>query len=207
MTQPFPVARPGQRIGLFGGSFDPAHEGHVRLTEEALRSFGLDRVWWLVTPGNPLKSRQPAAMSHRIKQARALLSDPRVVVTGIEERLGTRLTADTIAALQRHYPGVRFTWLMGSDNLVQFSEWERWQDIAQRVPIGVIARPGSRLRARRSRAAQILARYRLREEQSQLLGAARPPAWVMVNMPLSNASSTAIRAAKAAHADSARRAP
>ncbi|WBU52004.1 nicotinate-nucleotide adenylyltransferase [Paracoccus sp. SCSIO 75233] len=196
MKQGFPLAAAGQRIGLLGGSFDPAHEGHVRITDEALKSFGLDRVWWLVTPGNPLKARGPAPLADRIAYAREIMDDPRVTVTGIEAHLGTRLTVETIAALQTIYPRVRFVWLMGSDNLVQFDKWDRWQEIAARVPLGVLARPGSRLAARRSKAAQILARFRLPEAEAQRLGSADAPAWVMVNMPMSNASSTAIRAAR-----------
>ncbi|WBU65527.1 nicotinate-nucleotide adenylyltransferase [Paracoccus aerodenitrificans] len=198
MKQGFPTVTRGQRIGLFGGSFDPAHEGHVRLTEEALKRLGLDRVWWLITPGNPLKSRQPAPMQERIAFAHRLMDDPRVIVTGLEERLKTRTTVETIAALQLIYPQARFTWLMGSDNLVQFSQWERWQEIAERVPIGVVARPGTRLPARLSKAARIMAPYRLPENQAERLGSATPPAWVMVNMPMTNASSTAIRAARLA---------
>ncbi|WBU57517.1 nicotinate-nucleotide adenylyltransferase [Paracoccus sediminicola] len=196
MRHDTPIAAPGQRIGLLGGSFDPAHEGHVRLTEEALKRFGLDRVWWLVTPGNPLKSRQPAPLAERISYARRIMDDPRVVVSGIEARLGTQMTVDSIAALQDRYPLVRFTWLMGSDNLVQFSQWDRWQEIAARVPIGVLARPGTRLKARLSKAARIMAPHRLPETESSRLGNSAPPAWVMVNMPMSNASSTAIRAAR-----------
>lgn len=198
MKQGFPIASAGQRIGLLGGSFDPAHEGHVRLTEEALKRFGLDRVWWLVTPGNPLKARQPAPLDERIAYARKLMDDPRVTVTGIEAQLSTRKTVDTIAALQRLYPRARFTWLMGSDNLVQFSQWDRWREIAARVPIGVLSRPGTRMAARRSKAARILARYRLPDQQVSRLGAAAAPAWAMVNMPMTNASSTAIRAARQA---------
>ena len=194
MKQGFPFATAGQRIGLLGGSFDPAHQGHVRLTEEALKRFGLDRVWWLVTPGNPLKDHQPAPLEERIAQARRLMDDPRVEVTGIEARLGTTRTVDTIAALQKVYPHLRFTWLMGSDNLVQFSQWDRWREIAARVPIGVLSRPGSRLAARLSKAARIMAADRLPIRQARRLGAANPPAWVMVNMPMTAASSTAIRA-------------
>ncbi|MFD1795716.1 nicotinate-nucleotide adenylyltransferase [Paracoccus aurantiacus] len=200
MKNDLPVAPPGQRIGLLGGSFDPAHEGHVRLTEEALKRFGLDRVWWLVTPGNPLKAHGPAPLSERIDYARQLVDDPRVTVTGIEARLQTRMTVDTIAALQRLYPHVRFVWLMGSDNLVQFSRWDRWREIAARVPIGVLVRPGTRLRARLSKAARIMADDRLAESHASLLGRSTPPAWVMVNIPMSSASSTAIRAARKARA-------
>ena len=151
MRNEFPIATAGQRVGLLGGSFDPAHEGHVRLTEEALKRFGLDRVWWLVTPGNPLKAHGPAPLPERIAYARQIMDDPRVTVTGIEAALKTRKTVDTITALQAHYPEVRFTWLMGSDNLVQLPHWDRWHEIATRVPIGVLARPGSRLKARITR--------------------------------------------------------
>lgn len=198
MRYGFPIATPGMRIGLLGGSFDPAHEGHVRLTEEALKRFGLDQVWWLVTPGNPLKAHGPAPLAERIAHARKIMDDPRVQVTGLEAALGTRKTVDTIAALQAHYPAARFVWLMGSDNLVQFPRWDRWREIAARVPIGVLARPGSRLKARLSKAARIMAADRLPDSHAQLLGRTPPPAWVMVDMPLSNASSTAIRAARKA---------
>ena len=200
MRTGFPIARAGMRIGLFGGSFDPPHEGHVNLTEQALRRFGLDRVWWLVSPGNPLKARQPAPLADRLAAGRRLMQDSRVIVTGVEADLGTRLTADTIAALQAIYPGVRFVWLMGSDNLVQFSRWTNWRGIAGRVPIGVMARPGSRLAARLSPAATILRDARLPESAAATLADRDPPAWVLVNMPMSNLSSTAIRAQRARRA-------
>lgn len=192
-----PAAMPGQRIGLLGGSFDPPHAGHLHITQMALRRFRLDRVWWLVSPGNPLKAHGPAPLAERIAAARAMSHDPRIVVTGIESRLGTRWTADTIAALRRRWPGVRFVWLMGSDNLIQFSRWDRWRGIAAQVPIGVIARPGFRTPARGSRAAQILERHRLPEHRAALLADARPPAWVLLNVPMTALSSTAIRAAAA----------
>jgi nicotinate-nucleotide adenylyltransferase len=196
MRTGFPLALPGMRIGLLGGSFDPAHEGHIHITEEALRRFGLDRIWWLVSPGNPLKQHGPAPLVQRIAVARAMMRHPRVEVTGIEARLGTRMTRDTIAALQQLYPGVRFVWLMGADNLVQFDRWDHWQDIAGRVPIGVIARPGWRMPARFSRAARILWRARLQDSELRSLAEARVPAWAMVNVPLNNLSSSAIRARK-----------
>src|SRR5699024_6195232 len=125
--------------------------------------FRLDAVWWLVSPGNPLKPRGPADIAERIAAAQALLADPRVKVTDIEVRLGTRMTADTIAALQGLYPGVGVVWLMGADNLVQFDRWDRWREIAARVPVGVLARPGARMAARHARAARIMAPYRLPE--------------------------------------------
>lgn len=189
-----PRAGPGLRVGLLGGSFDPAHGGHVAITRAALRRFRLDRIWWLVSPGNPLKAHGPAPMADRIARARRLLSDPRVVVTDIEGRLGTRMTADTLAALGRLYPGTRFVWLMGSDNLAQFHRWDRWRRIAATVPIGVLARPGTRMAARQSVAARVMARARLPQSQAAGLVRRRPPAWVLVNLPMSAQSSTALRA-------------
>ncbi|MDN3711134.1 nicotinate-nucleotide adenylyltransferase [Paracoccus cavernae] len=196
MRSGFPVAVPGMTVGLLGGSFDPAHAGHVHITDMALRRFGLDRVWWLVSPGNPLKPRGPAPLAERIAQARRILDDPRVVVTGLEADLGTRMTADTISALRRLYPQVRFVWLMGADNLVQFHRWDRWQEIAAQVPIGVIARPGWRMPARFSIAARRLADARIPERDARLLPLAMPPAWVLINVPLNGLSSSAIRAAR-----------
>src|SRR6056297_3236063 len=117
MQYQLPHTRPGMVIGLLGGSFDPPHAGHVHISREALKRFGLDRVWWLVTPGNPLKAHGPAPLQQRLEHARAVMHDPRVDVTGIEATLQTRYTAQTLKALQRHYPRVRFVWLMGADNL------------------------------------------------------------------------------------------
>ena len=194
MRAGLPVTVPGMTVGLLGGSFDPAHDGHVHITEMALRRFGLDRVWWLVTPGNPLKAHGPAPLSERIAQARTIMRDPRVTITDIEARLGTRMTSDTIAALQRLYPRVRFVWLMGADNMVQFDRWDSWHEIAARVPIGIIARPGWRMPARFSRAARILWRARQPEAQARQLADMKPPAWVMINVPLNKQSSSAIRA-------------
>ena len=193
MTREFPIAVPGMRIGLLGGSFDPPHAGHLQISEVALQRFRLDRVWWLVSPGNPLKTRGPAPLADRLAACRGLVQNPRIVVTDLEARLGTRMTADSIAALRQQYRGVRFVWLMGSDNLVQFDQWDRWRDIAQTVPIGVLARPGTRLAARQSRAATILRPWRLPEAGAGMLGDVPPPAWVQINLPMSPLSSTAIR--------------
>ncbi len=194
MRQGFPIATKGLVIGLLGGSFDPAHEGHAHLTREALKRFGLDQVWWLVSPGNPLKARQPAPMADRLAQARAVMDHPRVRITDIEARLGTRYTAATIEALRLHYPGVRFVWLMGADNLLQFDRWDRWRDIIHMVPIGVLARPGSRIGARLSKTAEIFWGARLPKSQSLLLGRAPTPRWCFLNMPMRDISSSAIRA-------------
>ena len=188
-----PLALPGMVIGLLGGSFDPAHGGHAAITRTALRGFGLDQVWWLVSPGNPLKTEGPASMSRRIAQARQVMNHPRVHITDIETRLGTRYTADTLTALCRRHPGVRFVWLMGSDNLASFHLWRDWQRIALNVPIGVLARPGSRLQARLSPAARWMARWRLPHEASSLLGRSDAPAWCMLDLPLDPSSSSAIR--------------
>lgn len=197
MRAGLPFAPPGMKIGLLGGSFDPAHAGHVHITEAALVRFGLDRIWWLVSPGNPLKAHGPSPLDARIAAARRVMNHPRVDVTGIEAGLGTRMTADTIAALQGLYPGVRFVWLMGADNMVQFDRWDRWWDIAARVPIGVIARPGWRMPARYSRAARIMWRDRVDDAQARHLADCPAPAWAMINVPMNKLSSTQIRAALA----------
>lgn len=194
MRQGFPIAGKGQKIGLFGGSFDPPHEGHVHLTKQALRAFGLDRVWWLVSPGNPLKARGPASMERRIEACRKLVSNPKVEITGIEDLLGTRYTAETLDRIIALYPGVRFTWLMGADNLATVHRWERWPAIFAQVPVGVIARPGDPVSTRTARAARLFREYRLRADQSHLLGGAVPPAWCYLPGPLVDMSSSAIRA-------------
>lgn len=194
MRQGFPIARTGEVIGLLGGSFDPAHEGHVHITREALKRFGVDRVWWLVSPGNPLKEHGPAPLAKRLDRAHCIMSHPRVVVTDIEAQLGTRFTAETLRALCRMYPGVRFVWLMGADNLALFHRWQNWREIASLVAIGVIARPGDRISARMSPAARFLKQDRIAGRASYLLARAVPPAWCFVNVPMSTQSSSVIRA-------------
>ncbi|MBS1304041.1 nicotinate-nucleotide adenylyltransferase [Loktanella sp. SALINAS62] len=193
--QGWPIARAGQRIGLLGGSFDPAHAGHVHLTQQALVRFGLDRVWWLVSPGNPLKRHGPAPLADRIAAARFEMQHPRVVVTGLEAELQTRFTAATLRKLLARYPGVRFTWLMGADNLTQFDQWQDWRWIMNHVPVGVLARPNDHLSARLSMAARVYRAARLPDHQSHGLAAAQAPAWCFVNMPMKKESSSAIRAA------------
>lgn len=194
MRYRLPFAQPGQTIGLFGGSFDPPHQGHVHVSREALKRFGLDRVWWLVSPGNPLKARGPAAMERRIDAARALVTHPRVEVTDIEAQLGTRYTAQTIEAMLALYPGVRFVWLMGADNLAQFHRWQRWEWIMEHVPVGVLARPGQRISARTSIAAQRFRNAKMPATQARLLGRATAPAWCFLNVPMLDVSSSEIRA-------------
>ncbi|MEM8538344.1 MAG: nicotinate-nucleotide adenylyltransferase [Pseudomonadota bacterium] len=190
----YPVAKPGQVIGLLGGSFDPPHAGHVHITRAALNRFGLDHIWWLVSPGNPLKAQGPAPLSERMQAARAMMRHPRVQVTDIEADLRTRFTAQTVNALQVRFNGVRFVWLMGADNLAQFHRWQDWRWIMENVPVGVMARPGDRISARRSLAARVYANARIPGRQAHWLGHAQAPAWSFVNLPLSDQSSSAIRA-------------
>ena len=192
MRAGFPIATKGMVIGLLGGSFDPAHEGHVHISREALKRMGLDRVWWLVTPGNPLKVRQPAPLADRLLRASAVMRDPRVRITALEERLGTRTTADTIDRLRAIYPGVTFVWLMGADNLVQFHRWGRWRDILRSVAVGVLARPGSGVQARMSVAARAFRVHQV--DRGETLRGRKAPVWAFVNLPMNDASSTEIRA-------------
>lgn len=184
----------GRRIGLLGGSFDPAHVGHVHITREALKRFALDEVWWLVSPGNPLKPRGPAPMDARIAHARALMQHPRVRITDIEAQLRTRYTAQTLRAMALRFPAAQFVWLMGADNLAQFHLWKDWQEIMETVPVGVLARPGDRIAARTAPAAQIYRSALLKGRQARLLARARAPAWAFINMPMRDISSTALRA-------------
>lgn len=193
MRNGFPHALSGQSIGLLGGSFDPAHAGHVHISREALKRLGLDRVWWLVSPGNPLKHRGPAPLAQRMAQARSVMDHPRVIVTDIEARLGTRYTARTIAALRKRYPGVNFVWIMGADNLAQFHRWQDWRGIMASVPIAVLARPGERTAARTSVVATICRRAKVPAAKAYGIARMAPPAWTFLNIPMHSASSTAIR--------------
>jgi len=178
-------------VGLLGGSFDPAHQGHVHITREAMKRLGLDRVWWLVSPGNPLKARPPAPMALRMARARAVMTDPHVVISDLEVRLGTRATVDTLVRLRAMYPGVRFVWLMGADNLVQFHRWSRWRQIMALVPVAVMARPGAGLAARLSVTARAFRAAEVARPEALALRSA--PAWSFVNLPMNGASSSAIR--------------
>ncbi|WP_210526250.1 nicotinate-nucleotide adenylyltransferase [Rubellimicrobium arenae] len=189
-----PFAGRGQVVGLLGGSFDPPHAGHLRITEEAIQRLGLDWVWWLVSPGNPLKREGPAPMARRIAAARALVRNPRVKVTDLEARIGTRYTAETLERLAARYPHVTFVWLMGSDNLAQFHRWRDWRKIMAEVPVAVLARPGARLSARFAPAARAFRGAQINERDARLLARREPPAWVALNLPLVPLSSSAIRA-------------
>jgi nicotinate-nucleotide adenylyltransferase len=179
---PGPVAA-GLRIGLLGGSFDPAHGGHLYVSQIALKALRLDYVWWLVSPGNPLKP-MPDALGVRLARARNAARDGRIFVTDIEARMGTRFTVDSVAALRKRFPQVDFTWLMGSDNLEQFSRWRRWQQIAASIPIAVVRRPGSVL-------ASLSAPLARRIGVSRRLS--RAPSLVVLDGPRSRESSTRLR--------------
>jgi nicotinate-nucleotide adenylyltransferase len=191
-----PPHAPGMRVGLFGGSFNPPHEGHLHVGRMALTRLRLDRLWWLVTPGNPLKERQGlASLEERLEAARRLARHPRIAVTDVEAQLGVRYTIDTIRELRARCPTLRFVWIMGADSLANFHRWGHWREIAGLVPIAVIDRPGLTLKAARAPAAQALERFRIRESAAATLAGRRPPAWVFLHGPRSNLSSTAIRAA------------
>lgn len=191
-----PPWAPGMRIGLFGGSFDPPHEGHRLASMTALRRLGLDRVWWIVTPGNPLKQTGALPdLASRMAAVRRIAAHPRIAVTGIEAAIGTRYTVETVAYLMRHCPGVRFVWIMGADNLLQLPRWRRWRELVELVPVAVIDRPGSTWPALGGPAGAILSRRRLPETEARLLVGRPPPAFVFLHGPRSPASSTALRKA------------
>lgn len=191
MTSPLIAAR---KVGILGGSFNPAHEGHLHISRVALARLDLDQVWWMVSPQNPLKPvKGMGRLAERLAAARRLAADPRIRVTGIEETLGTRYTVDTLRALRVRFPRTRFVWIMGADNLIQIVRWKRWQSIFHIVPIAVFARPSYSLKALSDTAAQRFRHARLRQEQASVLVSQRPPAWAFVNMPQNAASATRIR--------------
>src|ERR1700740_110749 len=177
-----PPYAPGMRIGLFGGTFDPPHAAHRAACMLALRRLGLDRVWWLVTPGNPLKDTRGLAPLHqRVAAARALAHHARIDVTDFEAALGSHYTHQAIHYLLRRCRGVHFVWIMGADNLRSFHRWQRWRDIAALVPIAVVDRLGPSLYATASTAGTALARARLPESAARKLPDRRPPAWIYLH--------------------------
>lgn len=187
-----------RRIGILGGSFNPAHQGHLDISRAALHRLGLDQVWWLVSPQNPLKTREGMApFAERLAAARAFArkaaGDSRIKVTDLEARLGTTYTAETLALILRRFPHHHFVWLMGADNLAQISHWKDWQQIFHRLPIAVFARPTYSLSALAAKAARRFAPYRLREGAGRKLVMAQPPAWLFVHARLNPISATEIR--------------
>ena len=192
-----PHAPRGASIGLFGGSFDPAHAGHVHVSHHALTRLQLDQLWWLVSPGNPLKPHGPAPLPQRIARARAIVQDPRLRVTPVEVALGTRYTSHTLLHLRALYPTQRLVWVMGADNLAQFHQWEDWRAILQMLPIAVIARPGEQRRALASVAARAAAGYRVPARMAPQLAGLAAPAWCFLTIPMRDISSSTLRQAGA----------
>ena len=194
VAQALPPSTSGMRIGLLGGSFNPPHLAHRAISQFALKRLALDRVWWLVTPGNPLKENGSLhALTERMKAARKVANDPRIEVSCLESVIRTRYTIDTINYLRRRASGLRFVWIMGADNLAQFHRWQDWQRIAAQVPIAVIDRPPQSFRALASPAARALSRYRLPENEAARLADRPAPAWVFLTGMKLSLSSTGLR--------------
>ncbi len=193
-----PPARP-RRVGLLGGSFNPAHDGHRHISLVAFERLRLDEVWWLVSPQNPLKdAADMASLDERLARARGVAAHPCIHVTDIERELGTIYTVDTVAVLKARFPGIRFVWLMGADNLIQLPQWKGWRRLFASVPIAVFPRPTYSLRALSSLAARRFARARVRDSRAAGLADRKPPAWVFVHTTPHAASATRIRARRAA---------
>lgn len=193
-----PVAGEGQKIGLFGGSFNPPHEGHINLCDLALKRLELDQIWWMVTPGNPLKdTSQLAPLEKRVEKCHAIISHPKIRVTAFEAKHKVRFTADTLRVVKRLRPRNDFVWLMGADNLEDFHRWQDWREIANMMPIAVIDRPGSTLSYHSSKASIALSEYRIDEADASLLSHMKPPAWTFLHGPRSSLSSTQLRTEQA----------
>lgn len=193
-----PIATPGLRIGLFGGSFNPPHAGHAHVIETALERLALDRLWVMVTPGNPLKDRRVLApLAERIGAARALVRDPRVEVTAFEAAWPIRYSWQTVKRLTAAHPLTRFVWIMGADNLAGFHRWQHWRRIAQAMPIAIIDRPGGTLSAVTGPAASVLRAARRPERADHHLARTPPPAWTFIHAQRLPHSSSAIRAGRA----------
>ena len=194
VSRAIPLYTNGMRVGLLGGSFNPPHAAHRAISLFAMKRLKLDRVWWLVTPGNPLKDHDGLRdLDARAEAARKMADDPRIDVSCLESVIRTRYTVDTITYLRRRASGLRFVWIMGADNLAQFHRWQNWRRIAAEVPIAVIDRPPQSFRALAAPAAQALARYRLPENQAGRLADQRTPAWVFLTGMKLNLSSTGLR--------------
>lgn len=182
-------------IGLFGGSFNPPHQGHVHVVTTALKRLQLDRVWWMVSPGNPLKDHSKLGdLKSRFELSFGMVKNPRVDVTGLEKTLGTKYSADLVDYLTTRYPSVRFIWIMGADNLTHFHKWERWEEIVAKIPVAVIDRPGDTLSTRSSRMARKYMHMRVDETDASCLKNVKAPAWTFLHAPRSHLSSTKLRA-------------
>jgi nicotinate-nucleotide adenylyltransferase len=184
----------GMRIGLFGGSFNPAHDGHAHVAETARMRMGLDRIIWLVSPQNPLKSRdETTPLAQRIAEIRPFVG-PRDIISDFETRINATYTLDTLRALKARYPGVHFVWIMGGDSLASFHRWRGWVQIAHMMPMAVVSRPGVLMKSRLSPAGQRFRRFRKPERTAKTLPGKKAPAWIYLKGPLHAASSTTIRA-------------
>lgn len=188
---------PGMRVGLFGGSFNPPHSGHLHVAETARIRLGLDKVVWLVSPQNPLKSSgETAGLEQRMAWVRDLARGPDMIVSDVETRIDTQWTIDTLRLLKARHPGVKFVWVMGSDNLMGFHHWKGWTDIARLMPMAVVARPGSILGSRFAPTSTFFADRRVPASRAPILAEMQAPAWVYLTAPLNSQSSTAIRKAR-----------
>ncbi|HUO12218.1 MAG TPA: nicotinate-nucleotide adenylyltransferase [Caulobacteraceae bacterium] len=186
--------KPGMRVGLFGGSFNPAHEGHAHVADTALRRLRLDRVIWLVSPQNPLKpTHETTALTRRVWGALRFAQGPSMLVSDAETRIGSFYTIDTLRVLRARYPGVCFVWIMGADSLASFHRWRGWTQIMREMPVAVVSRPWTGIRSRFSPAARRFAWARIRSRAASTLPCRKPPAWVYLTAPLNFASSTALR--------------
>ena len=184
----------GMKVGLYGGSFNPAHEGHAHVAETARQRLGLDRVIWLVAPQNPLKSSdETRPLTRRMAGVRAFARDRGMIVSDVESRIGTRYTLDTVLALKARFPGVHFVWIMGADSLAGFHRWRGWTQILRAVPVAVVSRPWISLKSRSSPAARRFAAARLPFHRAKALPGLPPPAWIFLYGPLNFQSSTALR--------------
>jgi nicotinate-nucleotide adenylyltransferase len=191
-----PHVERGMVVGLFGGSFNPPHPGHELVAEIAMRRLGLDQLWWMVTPGNPLKTTANLApLAERLARSQALARDPRIKVTAFEKKLGESFTANTLAYVKARNPQVHFIWVMGADNLSSFHHWQKWCQIARTFPIAVVDRPGSTLSYLSSKMARTFGYARVDEDDAGVLWTKKAPAWTFIHGPRSPLSSTAIRAA------------
>ncbi|HEY1927502.1 MAG TPA: nicotinate-nucleotide adenylyltransferase [Caulobacteraceae bacterium] len=185
---------PGLRVGLYGGSFNPPHLGHAHVADYVRRRLRLDRILWLVTPGNPLKDDSDLEpLAARMAEVRALAGSRDSIVTDLERRVGSRYTVDTVRWLKARYPGVRFVWIMGADNLAGFHRWKGWVDLMREIPVAVVSRPELALKSRFAPAARRFASRRLPLEAAALLPDQAPPAWVYIPAPFRFVSSTALR--------------
>jgi nicotinate-nucleotide adenylyltransferase len=190
-----PHVERGMTVGLFGGSFNPPHEGHLLVAEIAMRRLALDNLWWMVTPGNPLKSRSElVSLSDRIAASEKLIDDPRIKVTAFEQALDTRFTADTVAHVAARNPGIRFVWIMGADSLKTFHLWQNWRQIVATFPIAIVDRPGATLSLVSSTMARAYDHARIDEEDAANLAMRPAPAWTFLHDRRSSISSTQLRA-------------